>query len=166
MNRLKVCVLGDGEVGKSAWITRHSTGQFVENYKPTMGAAVHNLRFQGEKGTVLFEVWDCAGRDEYGGLREGYLLHSNAAVVMFDLTQKTTFKSLDKWIALARKVVPDIPVIVCGNKCDNKDIRVFQPEISGWFSRQKGVTFYYTSAKTNFNLEKPFLKVSGQTQFR
>ena len=38
----------------------------------TMGVEVHPLDFQTNLGPIRFDVWDCAGQEKFGGLRDGY----------------------------------------------------------------------------------------------
>jgi GTPase SAR1 family protein len=38
----------------------------------TQGAEVHPLRFHTSRGDICFNVWDTAGQEKFGGLRDGY----------------------------------------------------------------------------------------------
>lgn len=38
----------------------------------TLGVEVHPLTFHTNRGTIVFNVWDTAGQEKFGGLRDGY----------------------------------------------------------------------------------------------
>lgn len=68
----KLVLVGDGGVGKTTLVRRHLTGEFEKKYLPTLGVEVHPLFFQTNFGPLKFNVWDTAGQEKFGGLRDGY----------------------------------------------------------------------------------------------
>lgn len=38
----------------------------------TLGVEVHPLEFHTNRGQLVFNVWDTAGQEKFGGLRDGY----------------------------------------------------------------------------------------------
>jgi len=70
----KIILVGDGGVGKSTFVKRHSTGEFEKKYKATLGVEVTPLRFNTNMGPITFNCWDCAGQEKFGGLRDGYYI--------------------------------------------------------------------------------------------
>lgn len=38
----------------------------------TLGVEVHPLKFYTNRGPIQFNVWDTAGQEKFGGLRDGY----------------------------------------------------------------------------------------------
>ena len=163
----KIVVVGDGGVGKSTFIKRHRTGQFEPKYIATMGVDAQPLTFYTNHGPIVLKMWDCAGQEKFGGLREGYYHGAQGAIVMFDLNIKSTCDHVPNWIQNVRSVVPDIPVIICGNKYDSPD-----KKISGRIEAQDlpNVTYYEVSARSNYNFEEPFLdlikKLTGREDLK
>ena len=69
------CVLvGDGGTGKTTFVKRHLTGEFEKKYVATLGVEVHPLVFHTNRGAIRFNVWDTAGQEKFGGLRDGYYI--------------------------------------------------------------------------------------------
>lgn len=68
----KLVLVGDGGVGKTTFVKRHITGEFEKRYIATQGVDVRPLRFDTNHGPILFNVWDTAGQEIFGGLRDGY----------------------------------------------------------------------------------------------
>ena len=68
----KLVLVGDGGVGKTTFVKRHLTGEFEKKYIATIGVEVHPLTFHTNAGLICFNVWDTAGQEKFGGLRDGY----------------------------------------------------------------------------------------------
>ncbi|CAL7941605.1 unnamed protein product [Xylocopa violacea] len=92
------CVLvGDGGTGKTTFVKRHLTGEFEKKYVATLGVEVHPLIFHTNRGPIRFNVWDTAGQEKFGGLRDGYYIQGQCAVIMFDVTSRVTYKNVPNW---------------------------------------------------------------------
>jgi GTPase SAR1 family protein len=59
-----------------------------------------------------------------GGLRDGYYIGGQAAIIMFDVTARVTYKSVPHWHKDLVRVCENIPIVLCGNKIDCKDRKV------------------------------------------
>ena len=126
----KVLLLGDGATGKTTFVKRHSTGQYDWKYVPTFGAQVHPLVFHTDKGPILFNVWDTAGLEEFGGLKDLYFLQADCAIIMFDVASPVTYNNVPNWHRDLVRVCENIPIVVCGNKVDVKDHKVTAKDIT------------------------------------
>jgi hypothetical protein len=85
MPTFKLVLVGDGGVGKTTFVKRHLTGEFEKKYVATLGVEVHPLVFHTNRGPLRFNVWDTAGQEKFGGLRDGYYIQGE-------------FQSIDFWI--------------------------------------------------------------------
>ena len=120
-----------------------------------VGVAVHPLEFHTNCGPIRFDCWDTAGQEKFGGLRDGYYIHGQCAIIMFDVTSRTTYKNVPTWHRDITRVCEDIPIVLCGNKVDVRNRQVRAKTIT--FHRKKNLQYYELSAKSNYNFEKPFL---------
>jgi GTP-binding nuclear protein Ran len=151
----KLILVGDGGVGKTTFVKRHLTGEFEKKYIATLGVEVHPLKFFSTRGPIIFNIWDTAGQEKFGGLRDGYYIQGQAAIVMFDVTSRITYKNVPNWHRDLIRVCDNIPIVLVGNKVDIKDRKVKAKQIT--FHRKKNLQYYDISAKSNYNFEKPFL---------
>jgi GTP-binding nuclear protein Ran len=151
----KMILVGDGGVGKTTFVKRHLTGEFEKKYIATLGVEVHPLKFFSTRGQIIFNIWDTAGQEKFGGLRDGYYIQGQAAIVMFDVTSRITYKNVPNWHRDLIRVCENIPIVLVGNKVDIKDRKVKAKQIT--FHRKKNLQYYDISAKSNYNFEKPFL---------
>jgi len=48
-------------------------------------------------GNIQFDVWDTAGQEKFGGLRDGYYINGQCGIIMFDVTSRITYKNVPNW---------------------------------------------------------------------
>jgi GTP-binding nuclear protein Ran len=151
----KLILVGDGGTGKTTFVKRHLTGEFEKRYIATVGVDVHPLTFFTNRGKICFNCWDTAGQEKFGGLRDGYYIHGDCAIIMFDVTSRNTYKNVPNWHRDIVRVCDNIPMVLVGNKVDCVERQVKAKMIT--FHRKKNLQYYDVSAKSNYNFEKPFL---------
>lgn len=154
--QFKLILVGDGGVGKTTFVKRHISGEFERRYIPTMGVEVHPLAFFTNLGQIVYNVWDTAGQEKFGGLRDGYYINGQAAIIMFDVLSKATYKNVPQWHRDITRVCEGIPICLVGNKVDVKDRKV-KPKTIMFHRKKPNMQYFDISAKSNYNFEKPFL---------
>lgn len=157
-------LVGDGATGKTTFVKRHLTGEFEKQYNATVGCEVHPMNFFTSKGEVHLMVWDTAGQEKLGCLRDGYYIGAHGGIIMFDVCARITYQNVPKWHKDLTRVCPDAHLVLVGNKVDVKDRKVKAKQIV--FHRKKNIQYYDISAKSNYQYEKPFLhlirKMTGE----
>merc|ERR1712137_376132 len=154
----KLILVGDGGTGKTTFVKRHLTGEFEKKYLPTVGVSVHPLDFHTNRGKLRFHCWDTAGQEKFGGLRDGYYIHGQCAIIMFDVTSRLTYKNVPTWHRDLCRVCENIPIVLCGNKVDIKNRQVKPKQVT--FHRKSKINYFEISAKSNYNFERPFLTLA------
>lgn len=74
---------------------------------------------------------------------------------MFDVGSRITYKNVPKWHKDLSRIMENIPIVLVGNKVDQKDRKVKARQIT--FHRKHQMQYYDVSAKSNYQYEKPFL---------
>ncbi len=110
-----ITLLGDGGVGKTAWIRRIISNTFEPRYYASVGCEVHTIDINTNHGTFVLNLYDYAGQEKYS--HSPLVTKSDATILMFDLTSRISYMNLNLW----NKKCLDEPVFVIGNKCDIKD---------------------------------------------
>jgi GTP-binding nuclear protein Ran len=151
----KCLLVGDGGVGKTCFVKRHVTGDFEKRYIATVGVDVHPLTFHTSRGRICFNTWDTAGQERFGGLRDGYYIQGDCAIIMFEVTSRQTYRNVPNWYRDITRVCDGIPIVLVGNKVDAPDRQVKARMIT--FHRRTNLQYFDVSAKSNYNFEKPFL---------
>lgn len=153
--RFKLVLVGDGGTGKTTFVKRHLTGEFEKKYVATLGVDVHPLQFSTTHGTLIFDVWDTAGQEKFGCLRDGYYIGAQSAMIFFDVTNRDSYKHVANWYRDVVRVCEKIPMVLLGNKVDVVDRQV-KPKVIV-FHRKKNIQYYDISARSNYNIERPWL---------
>ncbi|MFX0208698.1 MAG: Rab family GTPase [Candidatus Hodarchaeota archaeon] len=179
----KICLCGDGQVGKTSLKDKYLGHGFQSDYKPTLGSDFASkkvrLRIKTRYKTIRFQIWDLAGQPAFNQVRALYYNHAVGAFLIFDITRPNTMYNLEKWInELSRHSgSPNIYVIVLGNKIDLKkkkensiDIKtarkfITDQLVSKYDSIDEKIKYFETSAKSGKNVGKAF-KTLGTNIYR
>uniref|UniRef100_A0A1I8A2N0 GTP-binding protein n=1 Tax=Steinernema glaseri TaxID=37863 RepID=A0A1I8A2N0_9BILA len=144
----KIVMVGSAGVGKTSILLRHDGQGFVTKISPTVGGSFITSRTKCEDREVELMIWDTAGQERFQSLVPLYLRNAVAAVLVFDLTNRSSFHDLSFWMEEVRRQTlgQEIPFFVLANKCDlTEDIAVTEHEINA-FCEKFSVPFHFTSA--------------------
>ena len=154
---LKVVIIGDSSVGKTNIMTKYLKNEFHEDSKATVGVEFGTKVFSIENHTIKAQIWDTAGQERYKSITNAYYKGAKGAFVVYDITRKETFNSIDKWITdLRASADKKINIILIGNKSDMENYREVTKEQGLEKSKAFGVAFMETSAYNGENVEKAF----------
>lgn len=118
MQELKLLLVGDGGTGKTTFVKRMMGQVFSPRYIPTLGVEACHVIDSERK--IWYNVWDTAGQEKFSGSKDEYYLGADIAIIMYDVTNKLTSRSINNWIKDVSRICPNIPVIIIGNKNDVK----------------------------------------------
>jgi small GTP-binding protein len=169
---MKICLLGDGAVGKTALRERYLGKQFSSGYVMTIGAdfAVKKTQISTEEGkkNVKFQIWDLAGQPRFNSVRELYYKGSHGGLLVFDITRRDSFTNLSSWVEeLYRNSGRGVmPITLLGNKVDLRnevddpitpdETQAYIEELKGKYDMNFEVPYLETSAKTGENVDESF----------
>jgi len=157
----KLVLLGESAVGKSSLVLRFVKGQFHEYQESTIGAAFLTQTVCFDDTTVKFEIWDTAGQERYHSLAPMYYRGSQAAIVVYDITNPESFTRAKNWVKeLHRQASANIVIALSGNKADLGNKRMVEYEEAQGYSEENGLLFMETSAKTAMNVNELFLAIA------
>ncbi len=160
--KVKICLLGDGAVGKTSLINRFVKQHFTDRYLLTIGTNTYKKRIAikrpGQPDIYLsFIIWDIMGQLTFRQVfLPQYLKGSRGALLVCDLTRRETLERLDNWMDLMFVEWGEIPIVFIGNKNDLTDHHEFSGEDLGKLSNDFGCSHFLTSAKTGENVEEAF----------
>lgn len=158
----KVCLLGDGAVGKTSLIRKYVYDDFDDKYLMTIGAKITKKSLlveseeTNEKINLTMMVNDIVGQVEFERLHKQYYRGSKGGLFVCDLTRKETLERVEWWLNSFREVAGDVPVILLGNKLDLKEQHEITFEDMAVFAKKFNCPYFLTSAKTGENVERAF----------
>ena len=153
----KVVLVGDSGVGKTNILSKYIKNEFHEDSKSTIGVEFGSKQLKIEGHKIKAQIWDTAGQEKYKAITSAYYKGAKGAFVVYDITRKETFNSVDRWINdLKTSADKNLTIIMIGNKCDLED----QRQVSADQGEEKGksydVAFMETSAFSGENIDKAF----------
>ncbi|MHA1910882.1 MAG: Rab family GTPase [Candidatus Kariarchaeaceae archaeon] len=154
--RVKVTLSGDYACGKTAVAIRFSQSRFEHQYRPTLGVDFHLKRVEVPQGVAKILVFDTEGQERFSGLRKRYYQGAAGAIVLFDVTRRSSFSSLDRWISELRSNTDEVLIIVCANKVDLLSEREVASEEVQAFCDEHGLLLCETSALTGEGIDEMF----------
>ncbi|MFX1562155.1 MAG: ADP-ribosylation factor-like protein [Promethearchaeota archaeon] len=113
---LKICLLGQGGVGKSTMVKLLTSTSIPGVYLPTVAVDIEKLK--GVRfGPYELIIWDFAGQDKFRSLWRYYLRNADAVLLVTDSTLKNILETRDI-LEIVRKESPSAIVWAIANKQD------------------------------------------------
>ena len=151
---IKLCLLGDGAVGKTSLVRRFVFDVFDDKYLMSFGTKVSKKSMNVGESALDLMIWDILGQKTHESLHAAYYRGAAGAFAVCDFTRPDTMKSLKSWLGSFRSVVGDKPVIILGNKADLEKAYTLSELHS--FGAEVGCEVLETSAKSGLNVEQAF----------
>lgn len=162
LRKFKVVFLGEQSVGKTSLITRFMYDSFDTTYQATIGIDFLSKTMYLEDRTVRLQLWDTAGQERFRSLIPSYIRDSTVAVVVYDITNASSFQQVNKWIDDVRtERGHDVIIMLVGNKTDLADKRQVPIDEGEKKSQDLNVMFIETSAKAGYNVKQLFKRIAA-----
>ncbi|XP_047738166.1 GTP-binding nuclear protein GSP1/Ran-like isoform X2 [Hyalella azteca] len=152
---IKIVLLGDGSTGKTSYVARISSEGFHSQYVATQGYETTRVLVSTSQGDMAVTLWDTAGQEKAGPLRDHYYQDAQGAILFFDVTSKVTYKNIPEWHRDITRVCGDIPVVLFANKVDVAERKVKGKAISYHKKHPQQMILVEGSIKDRLNLKLP-----------
>ena len=153
----KIVLIGDSFVGKTNIMSKYLKNEFHEDSKATVGVEFGAKKFDIEGKSVKAQIWDTAGQERYKAITTTYYKGAKGALIVYDITRKETFDSVDRWISeLVNSGDKNMTMLLIGNKCDLDTQRQVTKEQGEEKAKAFRVAFLETSASSGENLDVAF----------
>ncbi|KAF2420014.1 ras-domain-containing protein [Tothia fuscella] len=87
--------------------------------KPSKGKKGGKDGGEGEQKHMKLSLWDTAGQETYKSITRSYFRGASGALLVFDITRRSTFLSATSWLNDLRQIADEsIVVVLVGNKSD------------------------------------------------
>ena len=158
---LKLAVLGQTLVGKSALTYRYISDKFPTEHDTTIEDQ-YKINTTIDEHNCRLEILDTAGQDDYQSMLDTWINFAEGFVLVYSIDDRESFESLkDKYDRVVKNKSDDVySVIIVGNKCDLEDKRKVTKEEGESYAKSKGVDFMEVSALKTINVKETFVKLA------
>ena len=153
----KIVLIGDSGVGKTNILSRYLTNEFSLTTQATVGVEFGSKIIKKGEKLIKLQIWDTAGQERYKSITSAYYKGAKGAFVVYDISRKSTFDNVDKWInELKNNGSEDVFILLVGNKSDLNDQREISEEEVKKKAEVYNIAFCETSALKGNNIEFAF----------
>ena len=155
---LKIAVLGQTLVGKSALTFRFINDKFPNEHDTTIEDS-YSFTAKIDGINCQLEILDTAGQDDYQTMLDTWINSSDGFLLVYSIDNKESFESTKKRYERILKLKGDqkVAIVVAGNKCDLEESRKVTKEEAENFCLSNKITFMETSALKVINVKEAFL---------
>lgn len=123
----------------------------------TIGYEFCNKYFEQGDKLIQVHLWDTAGQEKHSWMVATYYRKTAGAIIVYDITDYSTFSSLNKWIIELKNNNEDgWKIVIVGNKCDLEKNRAVSYEEGQEVANENDALFFETSAKSGQNVQNVF----------
>lgn len=164
LKALKIGLLGDTTVGKTAICNSLLNIEFNQDMLSTIGSDKLETKFSLENGKeIKLIIFDIAGGERFRSTALQVLREKHGFILVFDVTKKSSFENIKIWLKQAKDNLEGPCVALFGNKADfSKDKREVTTEEANEFAKQNNLKYFETSAKTNQCINEGFSYVVNE----
>ncbi|KAJ5066924.1 ras and ef-hand domain-containing protein [Anaeramoeba ignava] len=110
-----------------------------------------------EKTPIKLQIWDSAGQERFRSITRTYYRNADGIMVVFDLTNTSTFKQVSQWFSEISSYAPKhTNIILIANKSDLTDERTVSYEEAKKIADEHNCKYFEVSAKNGENLDEAF----------
>ena len=153
----KIVLIGDTSVGKTNILSKYLNDEFDPDSKATVGVEFGTKNFNIDNNVVKVQIWDTAGQERYRSITNAYYKGAKGCILVYDITNKTTFENIDKWLSeLKGNGDENMSIILLGNKSDLESDREISLEEGKEKAKFYKLAFMETSALNGNNIDAAF----------
>lgn len=156
---IKILILGDCGVGKSALMQRFCDDAFTASYVSTIGLDF-KFRYVRKQGKMVrLQLWDTAGQERFRTITSSYYRGAQGIVIVYDSTDQKSFKNVKYWLDEIDKHVgrDKVVLMLLASKSDLTEQQLVATAQGHKFANEIGIhLFQEVSSKTSAGVELAF----------
>ena len=154
---IKLMMIGDQAVGKTALLVRYAEGDFSDVLLPTIGIdfKIKTIELKGK--VVKLQIWDTAGQERFRTITQAYYRGAMGILLIYDTTNTKSWSNVRNWVRNIEGNAPQtVNKLLIGNKSDLASLRQVSKQQGEQLAREYGMKFLETSARSGENVNEAF----------
>ena len=158
--KFNICLLGDCGVGKTHICSVQCGEEFDGQSRITIGFNYMQNSYVIDGKEYNFKIFDTAGQEQFKAMSMQTIHIADGFLVIFDVTDKDSFKNLDFWVNCINQGcnIDDKAVMLIGNKVDKDNREVTEQEAVD-YARKNKMKYFEVSAKDKINIHAAFQNI-------
>ncbi|MFX1329099.1 MAG: Rab family GTPase [Promethearchaeota archaeon] len=158
---LKTVILGDVGTGKTTLLNRFINNKFVSNCISTIGVDFQTKECNFDGMELKLMIWDFGGHERFRYMCPEYLNGASGGILMYDITQYSSFSHIGYWLSLIKETNQKFPIILLGAKLDLDVLREVPREVGVRVAESLGLNgFIECSSKSGENIKLLFERLT------
>lgn len=154
--KIKIVLIGGPSVGKTSLIKYFIDGSSSLDTKPTLQLAYQNKDVTINDVVVRLNICDTAGQEKFQSVAPNFYRSSDAAMIVFDITEPSSFEKAQEWLDELNAAMPDTyMILIVGNKNDLPNRKISYEEAAK-YANSNDVTYMESSAQSGDGVENCF----------
>ena len=155
---IKIGLLGDSQVGKTAICRAFMNYEFENEFVSTIGNIKLETKYRLKNGEqIKLILWDSAGQERYRAVAMSTLKAVTGVILVFDVTLRESFQNVSRWLDDIKENLNDPCLILFANKIDlDKSEWTIKEEEIIELANEKKLAYFKTSAKTKEGINEGF----------
>ena len=155
--RIKFVLIGDKKVGKTTIVNYYTNNKVIQEYNETPETKLYKANAKINNKDFIIKIIDTPSNKQFLNIIKGEYQNANYILIVFDLTNRETFLSLNEWINHCRSVQnQNMDLILIGNKSDLNQNRVVSTEEAKKFASDNNIEYFETSAYNKDDIKNIF----------
>ena len=126
-----------------------------------MGSDLLKIDAEINKEKINIQLFDTAGQERYHSLAKNYIRNADGVLLLYDVTNEESFKSVDQWISYIKEIDDEnkIEIILIGNKIDEIEKRLISKKKAKDKSNKYNIKYYEICCLNGLNLYEVFNEI-------
>ena len=147
----KFILLGHTEVGKTTFYN-NIQGKEADGLA-TVGIVGIRILAEICNEKLLIQLWDTAGQERYKSLAKSYWKAADGILLMFEVTNKESFKTVHDWYtSIKENNDKDPKIILIGNKIDQNEKRTISKVEAKNLASKYNINYYESCCLNGLNV--------------
>lgn len=161
---LKVLLVGDSDVGKQEILQDLEDGSADSPFCSGSAYKTTTILLDGKR--VKLQLWDTSGQGRFCTIIRSYSRGAQGILLVYDITNKWSFDSIDRWLEEVEKHAPGVPKVLVGNRLHLAFKRQVQERDAELYAAKNHMAFFEVSPLCDFNIRESFCELSRMALHR